>query len=102
MQAPFPNGRSALVGLSSVFGHDPAVQALRRVLTADELAGTYLFAGPPGVGKTALALAFGMAAACLDPTSDPFDACGKCDSCVRAGAAAHPEIVLISAAGDQT
>ncbi len=88
--------------LSTVFGHDSAVKALGRALAADELAGTYLFAGPQGVGKTTLAMAFGMAAACLSPATDPFDACGKCDSCLRAIAGAHPEIVLIPPAGDQT
>src|SRR5207249_10940769 len=94
------NGGSS--GLASVFGHNSAVRALRRGLVANELAGSYLFAGPHGVGKTTLATVFGMAAACLTPNDHPFDACGTCDSCSRALAGAHPEILIISPAGDQT
>src|SRR5258708_38767343 len=87
---------------SEVFGHVSAVRSLQRALVADQLAGTYLFAGPQGVGKTTLSLAFGAAAACLRPRPDPFDACGECDSCRRAAVGAQPEIVLIAPAGDQT
>ncbi len=88
--------------LSSVFGHDPAVRALRQALETDQLAGTYLFAGPESVGKTTLARAFAEAAACLSPSRFPFDACGKCESCRRAQAGQQPEIALIAPAGDLT
>jgi DNA polymerase-3 subunit delta' len=87
---------------SNLFGLDQPIRALQRMLAAEQLAGTYLFVGPQGVGKTALAMALAQAAACLDPRSDPFDACGECESCRRAAAGAHPEIVLIPPAGDQT
>lgn len=87
---------------ASVFGHNHAVCALQKALAEDALVGAYLLVGPPGVGKTTLALAFAEAATCLHPRSDPFDACGRCDSCRRARANAHPEIVLIPPAGEQT
>jgi DNA polymerase-3 subunit delta' len=88
--------------LSELFGLGSPVRALRKALASDQLAGTYLFVGPPGVGKTSLALAFAQAAACLTPLKEPFDACEKCESCRRAQSGAQPEIVLISPAGDQT
>ncbi|HXG23934.1 MAG TPA: hypothetical protein VNJ09_05210 [Chthonomonadales bacterium] len=87
---------------ASIFGHNRAVCALQKALAEDMLVGAYLLVGPPGVGKTTLALAFAEAAACLHPHSDPFDACGECDSCRRARANAHPEITLIPPAGEQT
>lgn len=88
--------------LSDLAGLDLPVRALRRALAADQLAGSYLFVGPDGVGKTALALAFAAAAACSEPQRDPFDACGRCRSCRLLAAGSHPEITLISPAGDQT
>src|SRR5213593_1520947 len=88
--------------LSQVFGHESAIASLRKALRAGQLAGTYLFSGPQGVGKTALAQAFATAAACLRPRTDPFDGCGECDSCRRALAGRQPEIVLVPPAGDQT
>ena len=90
------------MGFQNVFGHLPAVRALRKALANDVLAGTYLFTGPAGIGKTTLAQAFAQAAACLSPTLDPFDACGTCDACRHAAGAGNPEIALISPAGDQT
>jgi len=75
---------------------------LQHALEADQIAGTYLFTGPEGVGKTTLALAFAKAAACLDPSRSPFDACGVCESCRRVASASQPEIVIIPPAGDQT
>src|SRR5579862_1025591 len=70
--------------LSSLFGQEAAVGALRRSLQAEQLPGAYLFVGTPGVGKGWLARALAQAAACLTPTPDPFDACGACESCRRA------------------
>jgi len=87
---------------SSLFGLEQPIRALRKALATDRVAGTYLFVGPEGVGKTALAYAFAEAAACLTPRRDPFDACGACESCRRALKGAQPEIVLIPPAGDQT
>jgi DNA polymerase III subunit delta' len=88
--------------LSDLVGLDLPVRALRRALAADQLAGTYLFVGPEGVGKTALALAFAAAAACTDPRPEPYDACGSCRSCRLLAASSHPEIALVPPAGDQT
>jgi DNA polymerase-3 subunit delta' len=87
--------------LSSLFGQEAAVRALRRALESDCLPGTYLFVGTQGVGKSALAAAFAQAAACLTPRTEPFDACGECDSCRRAEAGTQPEIVTIRPAGEQ-
>lgn len=89
-------------GFSGLFGVDQQVKSLQRALAADELAGAYLFVGPQGIGKTALANAFAAAATCLNPRRDPFDACGECESCRRVVSGTQPEIVLISPAGDQT
>lgn len=90
------------MSLGDVFGHEPAVRMLRQTLAEQRLVGAYLFTGPPGVGKTTLALALAAAAACPNPRGEPFDACGACASCRAAAAAQHPEITLIQPAGDLT
>ncbi len=87
--------------LSSLFGQEAALGALRKALEAEQLPGTYLFVGPAGVGKGALARAFAQAVACLTPRRLPFDSCGTCDSCRRAEAGTQPEIVSIFPAGEQ-
>lgn len=87
--------------LSSLFHQEAAIGALLRALESDCLPGAYLFVGPAGVGKGALARAFAQAAACLNPQHSPFDSCGVCESCVRAEAGTQPEIVTFLPAGDQ-
>ncbi|HSV72653.1 MAG TPA: hypothetical protein VLH79_02725 [Chthonomonadales bacterium] len=89
-------------GFGELLGLDGPVRVLRNALSREQLAATYLFAGPTGVGKTALAQAFARAATCPAPRRDPFDGCGACDSCKRADAAAHPEIRLVAPAGEYT
>lgn len=87
---------------SSLFGLEQPIRSLRNALAHEQIAGTYLFVGPAGVGKTALALAFAQAAACLDPRQNPFDACGECESCRRLETGTHPEVHVIAPAGEQT
>ena len=90
-----------MANFSNIFGQDAAVSVLRRALESDCLPGTYLFIGAKGVGKGALAQAFAQSAACLTPKREPFDACGVCDSCVRAEKGTQPEIVTVMPAGEQ-
>lgn len=87
--------------LRNLFGQDAVVRMFRRALESGTLAGSYLFVGAEGAGKLEVARALAQAATCLHPTSDPFDACGVCDSCRRAEMDAHPEIVVLRPAGEQ-
>lgn len=88
--------------LTTIFGQEAAVSALRRALSSGSIVGSYLLVGPAGVGKSAFANAFARAAACLEPRLDPFDGCGVCDSCRRLESGTHPDILTISPAGEQT
>jgi len=87
--------------LSELFGQEAAVEALRRALEAETLSGAYLFIGQNGVGKGAVARAFSQAAMCLQPTHNPFDSCGVCDSCRRFDNGTHPELMTVAPAGEQ-
>ncbi|HLJ54991.1 MAG TPA: hypothetical protein VKT77_08110 [Chthonomonadaceae bacterium] len=87
--------------LGELFGQNAAIVAVRRALASGNLPGAYLIVGPDGVGKSAVAASFARAAACLTPRSDPFDACGACDSCHRAAQGAHPDIITIGPSGEQ-
>ena len=86
--------------LSELYGQTSAIGALRRAMEAGQLPGTYLLVGTPGIGKGAMAQAIAQCAACLTPCSHPFDACGTCESCRRAQAGTHPDILTIAPAGE--
>ena len=93
---------SRMPSFSSLFGQASAIASLRRSVAGDSLPGSYLFVGAPGIGKGALSRAMAKAAACLNPTSDPADSCGICDSCRRLETGTQPEIQTILPAGEQT
>jgi DNA polymerase-3 subunit delta' len=75
-----------------ILGHDWAVDLLLQSLARDRLAHAYLFAGPPGIGKTSLALYLARALNCTDPGPRP---CGSCASCRKIGQGLHPDVRVL-------
>ena len=76
-----------------VVGHEAAIALLSRSLERDALSHAYMFVGPPGVGKTTLALNLAQAANCLaEPSARP---CGECGQCVRIAQGLHPDVQVI-------
>ena len=73
-----------------IIGHRENVLALRQAVAAGRVGHAYLFAGPRGVGKTAVARAF--AAALLCPAPAVGEACGRCRDCRQLAAGNHPEL----------
>ena len=70
--------------------------ALARALADERLAHAYLFAGPRGVGKEAVAYALGAAALCRE---EPGAGCGACNTCRRVFADLHPDFRRYEAEG---
>jgi DNA polymerase III subunit delta' len=77
-----------------LLGHDWAVDMLRRHIATGEARHAYLFAGPPGLGRRSLALAFVQALNCTNPPA-PGEACGQCRDCKQIAAMKHPDLTVI-------
>lgn len=77
-------------------GHDDVVEQFRRSLARGRLASTYLFVGPPGVGKRAFAQKFAQALLCLTQPPERLEPCGKCASCVQVAAGTHPDLIVVA------
>lgn len=71
---------------SDYIGAEETVSSLRRILAADRLPQTLLFAGPRGIGKATLARYLAAAAMCTQRGAEG-DFCGSCASCARVLAA---------------
>jgi DNA polymerase-3 subunit delta' len=81
---------------AGVVGQDKAVAAL--TAAAARPVHAYLFVGPPGTGKAAAARSF--AAALLCPATEAGEAPdGTCDSCRRALAGVHPDVIDVEREG---
>ena len=76
---------------ADVIGQESAVEALRAA--ARRPVHAYLFCGPPGTGRRPAARAFAAALLC------PRGGCGECDTCRRALAGTHPDLVVVERTG---
>ena len=80
-------------------GHDDIVERFSRILAAGRLASTYLFVGPPGVGKRAFATKLAQALLCqrtagINPAA--LEPCGVCASCAQMRAGTHPDFLTVA------
>lgn len=76
---------------AEVVGQPAAVASLRAA--ARHPVHAYLFRGPTGSGSRPASLAFAAALLC------PDGGCGTCDTCRRALAGTHPDVVLVERTG---
>ena len=76
-------------------GHDWAVDLLRRAVEGQRVAHSYLFTGPPQIGKTHLARELAAALNC----SGAEPPCGACRPCLRIKQGKHPDVSLVAPDG---
>ncbi|MGI9178076.1 MAG: ATP-binding protein [Pirellulales bacterium] len=82
-------------------GHDAIADRFAAAQARGRIAGSYLFVGPPGVGKAAFALALAKALTCSQQQPG-LVACGGCASCVQADAGSHPDIDVVQKPADKS
>jgi DNA polymerase-3 subunit delta' len=85
-----------------ILGHDEVVEQFRRTLKAGRLASTYLFVGPPGIGKRRFALELARSLLCTEVAEETLEPCGKCESCRMFAAGNHPDLEVIGLPEDKS
>jgi DNA polymerase-3 subunit delta' len=85
-----------------IVGQDEVVNYFRQILSAGRLASTYLFVGPPGVGKRRFALELARSLLCTRSPEASLHPCGECDSCRLFAAGNHPDLDLVSLPPDKS
>ena len=66
-------------------------QRITKILTSNRVGSAYLFSGPEGAGKEAIALAFSAALNCQGSEI----VCGKCSSCIRFATLQHEHLHVV-------
>jgi DNA polymerase III subunit delta' len=79
---------------SSIVGQERVKTLLKRAIQNGQIAHAYLFYGPEGVGKDALAIEFAKTMLC---TGGDIEACGVCSNCQRMESFQHPNLKLVFA-----
>ena len=78
--------------LPDVVGHRDILNYMDKAVESGSVSHAYLLAGEKGSGKKLLAQMFAMAINCENEGEKP---CGKCNSCRRAAANAHPDLIWV-------
>ncbi len=78
---------------TNIVGHEAAIRLIRGQLLKNRLAHTYLFVGPPGIGKRRLALELAKAVEC---ESMGAEACDRCESCQRVEKGIFPDVMVVT------
>jgi DNA polymerase-3 subunit delta' len=84
-----------LTTFADVVGQDTTLTFLRKATREERLAHALLFAGPDGIGKCSLALAFAAWRLCEE---EGDDACGQCSACRQVACRSHPDLLVVSVA----
>ena len=66
---------------NTVLGQKQVTETLKNAIKTGQLAQSFLFCGPRGVGKTSCARILAKTINCTNIGAD-FEACGTCDSCI--------------------
>lgn len=77
---------------SDVINQARVKEALSRGISQDRIAHAYLFYGPDGTGKRAVALAYAQTLQCLDQANRP---CNQCIACSKVSRMLHPDVHLL-------
>ncbi len=80
---------------SDLRSHTEQIEMLRRSMERGRLAHAYVFAGPPGIGKSKFARIFGQCLLCQRHADEELEACGECSSCRQMNAGSHPDYFAV-------
>ncbi|MEO0336816.1 MAG: DNA polymerase III subunit [Pseudomonadota bacterium] len=78
--------------MDSVVGHDRVKSVLRETLSRDSVPPSFIFAGPAGVGKFRLGVAWAQWLLCQQSERE---ACGVCADCVQVENLSHSNLLVI-------
>lgn len=76
-----------------IIGQETEKRQLRQAVLEGRIPHAQLFAGPAGVGKLALALAYAQYISC--PNRDEHDSCGTCPTCLQFNKLQHPDLHFV-------
>lgn len=86
---------------NTVVGQEPIVSTLKNAIRNQQIAQSFLFCGPRGVGKTTCARIFAKALNCHNLTAD-FEPCNQCESCKSFNASASFNVYELDAASNNS
>jgi DNA polymerase III subunit delta' len=88
------------MSFNDIPGQERVKAILQTALRGGTLSHAYIFEGPRGTGKKAMARALAQALFCLEAESlSHCEACGHCVECRKVASGNHPDVIWIEAGG---
>lgn len=85
------------LSLQDIRGHAEALAMIQRMIGSGRFPQGVLLLGPPGIGKSALALASAQSLLCHE-VGEMGEACGVCKSCTKFSAGSHQDFIHLKPA----
>lgn len=86
---------------SDIVGHRANIDRFASMVARGRLASSFLFSGPPGIGKHTFALELAKALLCESSSPAELNACDNCLGCVQVAARTHPDLILVERPEDK-
>lgn len=77
-------------------GHQQQRDWFAEAIGKHRLGGTFLFVGPPGIGKHTFALLLAKTLLCEQNPAAAMNPCGRCDACAQVDAWTHPDLLQVA------
>lgn len=90
---------SKILSFDQIIGQDWAITCLQKAFANKTWPHCYIFAGPCGVGRFSVALAWARLLLCERPITTArslVDGCGGCRSCIAIAKDTHPDLQVVS------
>ncbi|MCO8124823.1 AAA family ATPase [Stieleria sp. TO1_6] len=87
---------------SDLIGNAHLVSWFAHSIKQNRMGGSFLFVGPPGVGKRSVASLLAKTLLCSRSPATAMAPCGQCESCVQVNAETHPDVIRVRKPKDKT
>lgn len=87
------------MSFKNIKGQSEAINIIKKTIENNRIPQSFLFYGPPGVGKYLTALTFAKVINCSNLR---LEACHRCINCRRISNSNHPDVIIINSDGKKT
>ncbi len=85
-----------------LLGHEQQLEWFRTAAANNRLATSFLFVGPPGIGKRTFARLLAKSLLCRANAPSKLEPCGRCEDCAQVDASTHPDLIELSKPADKS